>query len=73
MSLLGRRMPFFNTGIASRKVVLCLASQDRKTHQKETSRNWITVKVTGFGNAVRIAFEEVFVRIDVAYQTPHRI
>lgn len=61
-------MPFFKTGRAFRTAALFLASHERKTHQKETSRNWIMVKVTGFGRAVKMALEEAFVRIEVPYQ-----
>lgn len=68
ISLLGRRMPFFKTGNAFRTAVLRLASAERKTHQNETRRNWIMVSVTGFGSAVKMALEEVFVRIEVPYQ-----
>lgn len=72
MSLFGLRMPFFNTGRASRTATLRLASHERKIHQKDTSINWTTVKVIGFGRAVRIAFDEVFVRIEDAYQKLQR-
>lgn len=61
-------MPFFSTGRAFRTAVLRLASHDRNTHQKDTRRNWIIVSVTGFGKAVKMALEEVFVRIEVPYQ-----
>lgn len=70
--LSGLRMPFFNTGKASRTATLRLASQERKMHQKDTSMNWTTVKVIGFGRAVRMAFDEVFVRIEEAYQKLQR-
>lgn len=70
MSLLGLRMPFFNTGRASRTATFRLANQEKKRHQNDTRRNWTIVKVMGFGRAVKMAFEEVFVRIDVAYQMP---
>ena len=43
----------------------------RDRHQKETSRNCTIVKVTGLGNAVKIAFEDVLVKIDVEYQNVH--
>lgn len=72
MSLLGLRMPPFRTGKALRTVALRLASHERKTHQKETNINWMTVRVTGLGSAVKMAFEEVFVRMDVAYQKVHK-
>jgi hypothetical protein len=59
--------------MASRSVLLCRATNERKTHQKDTSRNCITVSVMGFGNAVKIALEEVLVRIEVAYQILQRV
>jgi hypothetical protein len=34
----------------------------------ETNMNCTTVRVTGFGSAVKMALEEVFVRIEVPYQ-----
>lgn len=70
MSLLGRRIPFFKTGKAFLTAALRFASHERKTHQKETSKNCMTVKVTGLGRAVRMALEEVLVRIEVPYQNP---
>jgi len=72
-SRFGLRMPCLRTGAASRRVELCLAIQLEKTQRRETSRYWTMVKVTGFGNAVRMAFEDVLVNRDVAYQTPQRI
>jgi len=66
-------MPFRRTGIAFRTEGYFFASHAEKTHQELTKRNWTNVRVTGFGNAVRIAFDDVFERIDVAYQIPHRI
>merc|ERR1711939_827030 len=41
-------------------------------HQRYTSRNWMTVRVTGRLRAVKMALDEVFVRMDVAYQRPQR-
>jgi len=69
-SLLGFRMPFFRKGAISRSVRLCLATQDRKIHQKETRRNCTIVSVTGFLNAVKMALDDAFVMIEVVYQTP---
>jgi hypothetical protein len=65
-------MPFFSTGNALRTDALRFASHERKMHQKDTSKNCMTVRVTGRGKAVKIAFEEVFVRMDVAYHNAHR-
>lgn len=71
-SLFGLRMPFLSTGAASRSDALRLASQDKNMHQKETSRNWTIVRVTGLGRAVRMALEEVLERMEVVYQKPQR-
>lgn len=72
MSLLGLRIPFLRTGTLFLSQGLCLASHARKMHQKETSRNWMMVKVTGLGRDVKMAFEEVLVMMEVAYQKPQR-
>ena len=73
MSLFGLLMPFFKNGRALRTSALRLANQDREMHQNDTRKNCMIVSVTGFGNAVRIAFEEVFVRIDAANQVQQSI
>jgi hypothetical protein len=71
MSLFGLLIPFFKTGIALRTLAYRLANQDRKMHQNETRKNCIIVSVIGFGKAVRMAFEDVFVKIDAANQVQH--
>lgn len=73
ISLFGRRIPFFKTGKVFRMKALRLASHDRKRHQKDTRRNCMMVRVTGFGKAVKIALEDVLVRMEVAYQKAHSI
>ena len=70
ISLLGRLIPFRRTGTALRKGGYTLASQAAKMHHEQTKRNWTMVRVTGFGRAVRMALDEVFDRIEVAYQKP---
>lgn len=65
-------MPFFNTGRASLTVELRFASHDRDIQKNDTRRNCTMVKVTGFGSAVRMALEDVLVRIEVPYQKPQR-
>ena len=50
-----------------------LASAARNKHHPETNANCTTVRVTGFGRAVRMAFEDVFEKIDVIYQMPQSI
>ena len=73
MSLLGLLTPFLRTGIARLSAPLCFAAQERIKHQEHTKKNCMTVRVTGIGSAVKIAFEDVFERIEVAYQTQHSI
>lgn len=41
--------------------------------REETKANWIKVRVAGLGKALRMAFEEVFVRALDRYQTMERI
>lgn len=71
MSLFGLLIPFFKTGSACRTLPFRLASQDRKKHQKDTRKNCIIVSVIGFGRAVKMAFEDVFERIDDANHIQH--
>ena len=73
MSLFGFLMPLFRTGKAFRTDGLCFAAHERNRHQEETSRNWTIVSVTGLGNAVKIAFDDAFERIDAENQIPHSI
>ena len=73
MSLLGRLMPFFRTGILFRTVAFRFASHALKKHHSVTCKNCMTVSVTGLGSAVKIAFDEVLLRIDAVNQIPHRI
>ena len=39
-------------------------------HHPETKANWTVVRVTGFGSAVSMVFEDMFVKMEVMYQTP---
>lgn len=73
ISLFGLRIPFFRTGNAFLIGACLRASQAANIHQEDTKRNCTTVKVTGFGSAVRMALDDVLERIEVAYQTPQRI
>lgn len=58
-------MPFFRTGTVFRSVGLCFASHERKRHQNETRKNCMVVRVTGFGKAVNMAFDDAFEKMDV--------
>jgi hypothetical protein len=44
-----------------------------KTHSDETKANWTRVSVAGLLKAMRIDFDEVFVRADEVYHSRHRI
>lgn len=44
----------------------------KRMHHRETKANCTIVRVTGCGNAMRIDFEDVFVRAEVRYQMTHR-
>lgn len=42
-------------------------------HHPDTNANCMTVRVTGFGRAVRMALEEVLEKMEVMYHMPHNI
>ena len=44
------------------------AKYAKNMHQEETKANWISVRVTGLGKALRMDLEEVFVNAEVKYQ-----
>jgi hypothetical protein len=48
-------------------------SHEKHMQREETKANWIKVRVAGLGKALRMAFEEVFVRALDRYQTMERI
>ena len=48
-------------------------SQEKNRQRKATKKNWMSVRVAGFGNALRIDFEDVFVRALDMYHIMHRI
>lgn len=50
-----------------------VANQEKKRQKLATKPNWISVRVAGFGKAIRIDFEEVFVRALEKYQMMQRI
>jgi len=49
------------------------ANQENKRQKEATKPNCTIVRVAGFGKAMRIDFEEVFVRALEKYQMMHRI
>lgn len=73
MSLLGLLIPFLRIGIASRRDALCFAIQDKNIHQKDTSKNWTRVNVTGRFSAVRMAFEDMLLKMEDANHMQQRI
>ena len=49
------------------------ATYAKNKHHNETKANWTSVRVTGFGKALRIDFEDVFVSAELRYQTKHSV
>jgi hypothetical protein len=73
ISLCGRRIPYFKNGIACFMRGYRFASAASMMHHPDTNANCTVVSVIGFGSAVRIAFEDIFVKMEVMYQTPQSI
>lgn len=48
-------------------------SQEKKRQRKATKKNWTRVRVAGLGKALRIDFEDVFVRALDMYHIMQRI
>ena len=71
-SRLGYLIPFLRAGIFLFKDGKILAKMPKNMHHPETKANWITVKVIGFGKALRIDFEDVLVRAELKYQIRQR-
>lgn len=71
--LLGGRIPYLSTGIACFNRGYFLASAAKNRHHDETKANCISVRVKGFGSAVRMALEEVLVKMDAMYHTAHNV
>lgn len=71
-SLEGGRMAWLRAGTHVRSIGYFLARRERMIVHDDTNANCMSVSVTGFGRAVRIALEEVLENIDTAYHTMHR-
>jgi len=69
----GGLSPCFSAGIALLNGGIMLASHVSIKHQSETEANCAIVRVTGLGKALRIDFEEVFVRAEVMYHIMQRV
>lgn len=48
-------------------------SQEKKRQRKATKKNWMSVRVAGLGNALRMDFEDVFVKALDMYHIIQRI
>jgi hypothetical protein len=70
---LGGRIPYFSTGIDCFNRGYLLARAAKKRHHDDTKANCIKVSVKGFGSAVRMALEEVFVKMEAMYHMPQSI
>lgn len=71
ISRVGLRIPIFSTGMASPIAGTAVASQAKKRQKTKTKRNWMTVRVMGFGKALRMALEEVLVKAELKYHSKH--
>lgn len=66
-------MPYFRNGI------VCFSRGNRRAaaaitrHHPDTKANCTVVRVTGWGSAVRMVFEDMLVKIEVMYQIPQSI
>lgn len=65
-------MPYLRAGIMTFKRGNTVANQAKIRHHEETKPNCMSVRVTGLGKAVRIAFEDVFDMMEVEYHMPQR-
>lgn len=72
-SLDGERIPYFKKGIVCFMRGYFLAKAARTKHQPDTKANCTVVRVIGRGSAVKMALEDMLVKMEVMYQTPHRI
>ncbi len=50
-----------------------VVSHEKNIHKEATNANWIKVSVAGLGKALRMAFEEVLVKIEAMYHTAHNV
>lgn len=69
-SLDGERIPYFRKGNVCFIRGYFRAKAARTKHQPETKANCTVVRVMGLGRAVRMAFEDMLVKMDVIYQIP---
>jgi hypothetical protein len=72
-SLDGGRIPYLRKGIVCFMRGNLRAAAASTRHHPETKANCTVVRVTGWGSAVRMALEDMLVKMDVMYQTAHSI
>ena len=68
----GLLSPFLSAGIDLFRDGNIEAREADSRHHPDTEANWSTVNVAGLGKALRMVFEDVFVRADVKYHAVHR-
>lgn len=68
----GGAMPFRRAGIAVFREGKMAEQYVIRRHHRETNTNCIRVRVTGFGRALRIDFDDVLVTAEVIYQIRHK-
>ena len=65
-------MPYLRAGTVFRMAANRCARFAKSRHHSDTNANWTTVRVIGFGNALRIDLDEVFVRAELRYHVWQR-
>jgi hypothetical protein len=68
-SLDGLRIPYLRKGIVCFNRGYLLANVASIKHQPDTKANCTVVRVMGFGRAVKMALEDMLVKIEVMYHT----
>jgi hypothetical protein len=69
----GGRIPYFRKGIVCFMRGNLRAAAASTRHHPDTKANCTVVRVTGCGSAVRMAFEDMLVKMEVMYQTAQSI
>ena len=69
----GARIPCLNEGMLAFNIGSNVDSHEKNTQKEETNANCMRVSVAGLGRALRIDFEEVFVKALEKYQMMQRI
>ncbi len=68
-SRVGGLMPNLRAGMAFFKAGKLSASAEKRRQYVHTNPNCMSVRVAGFGKAIKMVFEDVFVRAEARYQT----